>query len=305
MSVLPNLALVLIYDYHPGSQTLLSKYFTPTPDANGYSDPFQGEARPFRLVNIVPDTLAYVTISLWMPFNSHKSNMQRNGPLLNETEIWTIVMQLTAGLRAIHQAGLACRYGYYKSKLLHPTNTIAIFISRTLDPTKIIVTGKRVRFSFVGISDIASYETILPNYSQHQQEDLTSLGKLILALACRCLSSVHEDHIQQSINNVARNYSSDLRNLLWWEHWEPNSYFLVLKLFNYNWISYLLTPAPAVIGHRCVTDLMPMIGARFYTQLDALQSKCDMQEDELAKEMENGRLYRLLVKLGTINERPE
>lgn len=50
---------------------------------------------------------------------------------------------------------------------------------------------------------------------------------------------------------------------------------------------------------------MPMIGARFYTQLDALQSKCDLQEDELAKEMENGRLYRLMVKLGTINERPE
>lgn len=48
-----------------------------------------------------------------------------------------------------------------------------------------------------------------------------------------------------------------------------------------------------------------MIGARFYTQLDALQSQCDMQEDELSKEMENGRLYRILVKLGCINERPE
>lgn len=48
-----------------------------------------------------------------------------------------------------------------------------------------------------------------------------------------------------------------------------------------------------------------MIGARFYVQLDALQAQCDIQEDELAKEMENGRLYRLLVKLGTVNERPE
>lgn len=48
-----------------------------------------------------------------------------------------------------------------------------------------------------------------------------------------------------------------------------------------------------------------MIGARFYTQLDALQCQCDKQEDELAKELENGRLYRLLVKLGCINERPE
>lgn len=50
---------------------------------------------------------------------------------------------------------------------------------------------------------------------------------------------------------------------------------------------------------------MPMIGARFYTQLDALQSQCDIYQDELAKDMENGRLYRLLVKLNFINERPE
>lgn len=56
------------------------------------------------------------------------------------------------GLRAIHQAGLACR---------------------TLDPTKIIVTGKRVRFSFLGISDIAYFDpnqtnqmTAISNYQQ-------------------------------------------------------------------------------------------------------------------------------------------
>lgn len=56
---------------------------------------------------------------------------------------------------------------------------------------------------------------------------------------------------------------------------------------------------------RSVSDLMPMIGARFYTQLDALQTQCDIYQDELAKDMENGRLYRLLVKLNFINERPE
>lgn len=48
-----------------------------------------------------------------------------------------------------------------------------------------------------------------------------------------------------------------------------------------------------------------MIGARFYTHLESLQNQCDIQENELLKEMENGRLQRLLVKLGCINERPE
>uniref|UniRef100_A0A1L8DXV8 PAN2-PAN3 deadenylation complex subunit PAN3 n=1 Tax=Nyssomyia neivai TaxID=330878 RepID=A0A1L8DXV8_9DIPT len=235
-------SLVLVYDYHPSSQTLLSKYFTPSVEQNGYTDPFSGEARPF----------------------SHKSSLQRtvNGPMLAENEIWFIIMQLTAGLRAIHQSGLACR---------------------TLDPTKIIITGRRVRFSCLGISDIVSFDPNQANQlaviSHYQQEDLTSLGKLVLALACRCLHSIHRDQVQASIEMVARNYSSDLRNL----------------------ILYLLTTT----NRRAVSDLMPMIGARFYIQLDALQTQCDMQDDELAKEMENGRLYRLLVKLGCINERPE
>lgn len=50
---------------------------------------------------------------------------------------------------------------------------------------------------------------------------------------------------------------------------------------------------------------MPMIGARFYTQLDTVQQRCDLLENEVSKEIENGRLVRLLTKLGTINERPE
>ena len=54
-----------------------------------------------------------------------------------------------------------------------------------------------------------------------------------------------------------------------------------------------------------MTDLMPMIGARFYTQLDAVQSRSDTLESELSKELDNGRLFRLLTKLGTINERQE
>ncbi|KAH8302680.1 hypothetical protein KR044_009400, partial [Drosophila immigrans] len=235
-------SLVLVYDYYPGSQTLLAKYFTPTPDTNGYTDPFQGEARPF----------------------SHKSNMQRtnNGPLLPESTIWSIIMQLTAGLRAIHQAGLACKI---------------------LDPTKIIVTGKRVRFSSCCVSDITQFDPNAANplalVNMHQQDDLTALGRLVLALACRCLQSVQRDNVQSSIDMVTRNYSTDLRNF-------------IVYLFTTN-------------NRRTVTDLMPMIGARFYTQLDALQAQVDMQDDELAKEMENGRLYRILVKLNSINERPD
>uniref|UniRef100_A0A8D0GKP9 PAN2-PAN3 deadenylation complex subunit PAN3 n=1 Tax=Sphenodon punctatus TaxID=8508 RepID=A0A8D0GKP9_SPHPU len=65
---------------------------------------------------------------------------------------------------------------------------------------------------------------------------------------------------------------------------------------------YLLTDQNRL---RSVNDIMPMIGARFYTQLDAAQMRNDVIEEDLAKEVQNGRLFRLLAKLGTINERPE
>jgi hypothetical protein len=50
---------------------------------------------------------------------------------------------------------------------------------------------------------------------------------------------------------------------------------------------------------------MPMIGARFYTQVENCLLHNDLLENELTKEMENGRLFRLLTKLGVINERPQ
>ncbi|KAL7048342.1 hypothetical protein ACKWTF_003312 [Chironomus riparius] len=235
-------SLILVYDYHAGSQTLLSKYFTPT--SNGYTpsvgSAFSGDARPF----------------------SHKNTLQRtaNGPILQESEIWNIIIQLTCGLRAIHQANLACR---------------------TLDPTKIITDDKRLRFSFVGITDIITFDSNQQNPFQlvnhYQQDDLTALGKLIIALCCRCLQSVHSNQIQHSIDLISRHYSSDLKNL----------------------ITYLLSPNKV----KSIVEVMPKIGARFYTHLELLENHCDMQENELLKEMENGRLYRLLVKLGTINER--
>lgn len=48
-----------------------------------------------------------------------------------------------------------------------------------------------------------------------------------------------------------------------------------------------------------------MIGARFYVQLENLQTQADDLEAELSKELDNSRLVRLLTKLGTINDRPE
>lgn len=224
-------SLILVYDYHAGAETLLSRYFRSESGSGSVGN-----------------------------FSDRYASRANNKNLLYENEIWSIILQLTAAIRVVHTNNLACR---------------------TLDPTKVIFTGKRLRLSFLGVSDIVLFD---PNESSpfnvithHQQEDLTSLGKLILALACKNLQSIQRDRIQSSVEMVSRVYSNDLRHL----------------------ILYLLSS-----NERSISEVMPMIGARFYVQIDALQTQTDILEDELSKEMENGRLYRLLVKLGSINERP-
>ena len=48
-----------------------------------------------------------------------------------------------------------------------------------------------------------------------QQDDLTALGRIILALSCNNLLSVRGD-MQSAIDVVQRNYSPDLKNLIQW-----------------------------------------------------------------------------------------
>ncbi len=52
-------------------------------------------------------------------------------------------------------------------------------------------------------------------------------------------------------------------------------------------------------------DVLPMIGGRVYSSLERAHHHQDLLEEELTKELENGRLFRLLAKLGVITERPE
>lgn len=96
-------SMIFVYDYHPGSETLLNKHFSP--DQIGYSDPFLTD-------NTTP-----------RPYSYQKNNLMRHqqNNKLPESLIWNYIIQLTSALRIIHASALACR---------------------SLDPTKIIITTR-------------------------------------------------------------------------------------------------------------------------------------------------------------------
>lgn len=50
------------------------------------------------------------------------------------------------------------------------------------------------------------------NVARYQQEDLLSFGKLVVALACNSLQSIH--NLPQSFEFISRYYSPDLKNLV-------------------------------------------------------------------------------------------
>jgi len=182
-----------------------------------------------------------------------------------ERLIWSYIIQMTAAIRQIHSLGLACR---------------------VIDPSKVILIGNsRLRLNCVGVLDILSTESEANNkalVSHYQQEDLVALGKLILALACYSIEAVQRENIHNSLEFLTRNYSNDLKTL----------------------VLHLVSSQVTSNAHS-INEVMPVIGARFYSQLDSTQSKSDLLETEVSKEMENGRLLRILSKLNTILERTE
>lgn len=68
-----------------------------------------------------------------------------------------------------------------------------------------------------------------------------------------------------------------------------------------NFIVFLLRQ-PTTVDEVAAT---PLIAARSLQEVEHLHAYTDGLEAELSKELENGRLFRLMVKLGFINERPE
>ncbi|KAJ1550534.1 PAB-dependent poly(A)-specific ribonuclease subunit 3, partial [Cladochytrium tenue] len=149
-----------------------------------------------------------------------------------------------------------------------------------VSPSKVLLTAKnRVRINCLGVLDVLAFD-VPSNLAQLQREDLQNLGQLIVALACGAAAGTAAAQSPQPMDFLSRPYSDDLKNL----------------------VMYLLTSPP---GFRSIDEVAAMIAPRVLSELDAAHSYNDTLEGELAKELENGRLVRLLAKLGFINERPE
>ncbi len=172
-----QLAIIFVYDFYPSLETLQYRLFNnPNINLKGWSNPYNidGQARPFSAGKTI--------------------NGSRSLGLLPEQNVWEYVIQLSSILRTIHSANLACRI---------------------LKPQRLLVDHKsRLRLSGIGIFDVIDFENSVNNLAQHQQEDLVDFGRLVLALACNSLIAIQKEHLNTSLDIIAKSYSADLRNLI-------------------------------------------------------------------------------------------
>ncbi|KAL0091718.1 hypothetical protein J3Q64DRAFT_1846468 [Phycomyces blakesleeanus] len=193
-----------------------------------------------------------------------------------------------------HTAMMAQRQAIGSNTMLVPETTLWSYITqitsalkvihtaglalRTLEPSKILMTGKnRLRLNCSSIFDVLQYDGG-QNLARYQQEDLLSFGKLVVALACNSLQSYH--NLPSSFEYISRFYSPELKNV----------------------VLYLLSkPLPT----KNIDEVVTLIAPGLLHEVNCSQYYTDTLESELSRELENGRLVRLMSKLGFVNERPE
>ncbi|KAG4301859.1 hypothetical protein PCK1_001835 [Pneumocystis canis] len=115
------------------------------------------------------------------------------------------------------------------------------------------------------------------NDEQLQNNDFTLLGQLMLTLGCNSLASI--ENIEESFDYIIKHYSKKFQDI----------------------ILYLLKNTEL----KSIDKLVALASNHIIDAFNSSLCYNDTLESELCRELENGRLVRLLCKFGFINERPE
>lgn len=169
----------------------------------------------------------------------------------------------------LSQIACALRAAHLQNLAFHPASFAA---------SKVLLTAQgRIRISSIGVARVLLAEgAAQEDIGKQQQEDLVGLGTLILTLACGARNA------RPSLDMLMGHYSRELCQV----------------------VAGLLASMEGS-GFNSWRALANALGDRMYAELAATATRCDELEAELAKECENGRLARLMIKLGMINDRAE
>lgn len=192
-----------------------------------------------------------------------------------ENDLWGYLVQLASALKAVHEAGLA---------------------AQMVVASKVLLTSKnRLRLNGCGVLDVVKYEQRRPT-TELQRADLEDLGRLILSVAAR--NPTAHQNTEKALQLVSRTYSERFRLCLAWLLSPPAA--------TQEGMSPTQQPEQAqALSDYNVSMLLSNIADKVVSAMDSTLHLEDELANNLMRELENGRLVRLLTKLNVILERPE
>ncbi|OJJ35007.1 hypothetical protein ASPWEDRAFT_739838 [Aspergillus wentii DTO 134E9] len=152
--------------------------------------------------------------------------------------------------------------------------------ARIIDPSKILLTGKnRIRLNACAIMDVVQFDT-QRSVADLQRQDLVNFGQLIVTLGSNSPNVMHNP--TKSMEHFTRAYSPQLKNSVFW-----------------------LLSGLQKDQERNIDIFITGISSQLMSTFDSALHLDDQLTSDLSRELENGRLVRLMAKLNLVNERPE
>ncbi|OJI96937.1 hypothetical protein ASPVEDRAFT_121653 [Aspergillus versicolor CBS 583.65] len=152
--------------------------------------------------------------------------------------------------------------------------------ARIIDPSKILLTGRnRLRLNACAIMDVVQFDA-QRSVADLQRQDLVSFGQLVLTLGANAPAFMH--NAAKAMEHFTRAYSPQLKTTLMW-----------------------LLSGMQKDQERNIDILITGISSQLMSTFDSALHLDDQLTSDLGRELENGRIVRLLTKLNFINERPE
>lgn len=161
-------------------------------------------------------------------------------------------------------------------KSIH-TNGLA---ARVLEPSKVLLSGKnRIRLNACGVLDVVQFDS-QRTVADLQRQDLVNFGQLIVALGANQPNMMHSP--TKAMEHFTRAYSPQLKNSVFW-----------------------LLNGLQKDQDRTIDVFITGISSQLMSTFDSALHLDDQLTSDLSRELENGRLVRLMTKLNFVNERPE
>lgn len=207
-------------------------------------------------------------------FSRHTGANRPGAQIVPENELWAYIVQIGSALKAVHDGGLA---------------------AQTVIPSKVLLTSKnRVRLNGCGTLDIVQYDHRKP-VNDLQRNDLEELGRLIIGIAAR--NQTAHKNVQKALDVVSRSYTERLRACIAW--------LLTPPAVPQDGTTPTSQPEAQKVADYNINTLLNNIADKVISAFDSALHLEDELTSNFMRELENGRLVRLLTKLNVILERPE